>query len=48
MAGRIVSKMQSNASFMAGHIRRTWSQVLRELGGGGSDRGGSSSSRDPH
>ncbi|GAB4820973.1 hypothetical protein N2152v2_008019 [Parachlorella kessleri] len=37
MSGKMVEKMQSNASFMVSHVRRTWQQVARELGGG-SDR----------
>lgn len=40
MAGRIVEKMGSNASFMGAHIKRTWQQVARELGGGGGDNQG--------
>ena len=37
----MVDKMQSNAAFMANHIRRTWAQIFRELSGGG-DKGGAS------
>ena len=35
ISGRMVDKMGANLSYMAATSRRSWQQIVRELGGGG-------------
>jgi hypothetical protein len=38
MAGKIMDKMGQNAILVAAAAKKSWEQVVREVGGGGSGR----------
>lgn len=38
VAGKIMDKMGQNAGLVAAAAKKSWEQVVREVGGGGRDR----------